>query len=270
MAHLASVFMAILRIDSLDDPRLAPYRNLKTSNDTRHAGCFVAEGQKLVERLLASDCIVRSLLVADRYLAQCAQRELPLDLLSVPDDWIERIVGFNFHRGILACAERPPAPSLQSICRASRSRTSLVVCPDVQNPENLGAIVRIASAFAVDAVVLGDGCCDPFSRRVLRVSMGAVFGLPILETEDLAADLCHARDEQDFRVWATVADSAAAAFHALPRPNRLALLLGSEGHGLADCWLAMCDQRVTIPMRPSVDSLNVAVAAGILLYHLSR
>ncbi len=221
--------------------------------------------------LLASDFTVESLLVSERYQPQFSSlAPAGADMLVVPDAWIEQLVGFNFHRGILASARRKPPLDLPALCRAAPTKCTLVVCPDVQDPENLGAILRISATFGVQAVVLGSACCDPFSRRVLRVSMGAAFQLPIVQTAQLPAQLRAIHEESHVQSWAAVVDPHAAAFDALERPDRLAVLLGSEGHGLSADWLALCQQTVTIPMRPHVDSLNVAVAAGVLLYHLSR
>lgn len=263
--------MAILRIDDLDDPRLAPYRALKKTNATRASGHFVVEGDKLVRRLLDSDFKVLSLLVAEQNLPavfDAADRDV--DVLVVDRSAIEQIVGFNFHRGLLGCALRKPKLSLREIVNVSAPRLTLVACPDVQDPENLGALLRIASALAIDAIALGPGCCDPFSRRVLRVSMGAALRVNIFEGDDLGAELTSLRDSAGFELWAAVTDATAVGFDTIARPDRLALLLGSEGHGLSADWVARCDRAVTIPMAPQVDSFNVAVAAGILLYHLTR
>ena len=260
--------MGIVIINSPDDARLEPYRTLKATNKTRWAGRFVAEGEKLVRRLLDSDFRVHSLLVANSHLPSLPNRA-DIDVLVVPDEWIEQIVGFNFHRGILACGYRKPSPDLGQLCRMVSHRVTLVVCPDVQDPENLGAILRTSSALGIDAVVLGRDCCDPFSRRVLRVSMGAALRIPIVESDDLANDLSRIRAQSQVELWAAVTEPAASRFDALRRPERLALLVGSEGHGLAPHWLALCDRQVTIPMQPGTDSLNVATATGILIYHLA-
>jgi tRNA G18 (ribose-2'-O)-methylase SpoU len=262
--------MAVVYLKSIDDARLAPYWSLKQTNDTRWAGQFVVEGDKLVERLLASDFEIESLLVAKRHLPAFSAAAERAPLLVVDDARIEAIVGFNFHRGVLACARRRRQQSLEPLVGQRQARLTLVVCPDVQNPENLGAILRLAAAFAVDGVALGPGCCDPFSRRVLRVSMGAALKVPIVEADDLAEQLAAARTRHGLRLCAAVTDPAAQPFETYTRPPRLALLLGSEGHGLSNEWLAQCDQAVTIPIGTDVDSLNVAVAAGILLYRLAR
>jgi tRNA G18 (ribose-2'-O)-methylase SpoU len=263
--------MPVLRLDTRDHPLLAPYRNLKASNETRWAGQFVVEGRLLVERLIASDFEILSLLVSERYLREVDEglRER-CQVLVVPNDWVEEIVGFNFHRGMLACSRRKPITDLEALCAAQGKRLTLVVCPDVQNPENLGSILRIASAFGVAAVALGPECADPLSRRVLRVSMGAALSVPIAVIDDLAATLEQLRRLSGCELWATVTDRSAAAFDELARPDRLAVLFGSEGHGLTAPILELCDRLITVPMRPGVDSLNVAVAAGIVLHHLTR
>lgn len=260
--------MNVFRIDDVSDARLMPYRNLKATNDTRWTGQFVVEGDKLVRRLLDSDFTVASLLVSQGYLSKYAPLvDASTRIFVVPDDWIEQLVGFNFHRGVLACAIRKPNADLLA---ANVQRQTIVICPDVQDPENLGALLRISDAFGVNALLLGGGCCDPFSRRVLRVSMGAALRVRIRQTEQLDSELRELRDRAGFALWATVIDRDAERFDALARPERLGLLLGSEGHGLGAQWLALCDRRITIPMQSHTDSLNVSVAAGVMLYHLTK
>ncbi|MGD9723111.1 MAG: TrmH family RNA methyltransferase [Pirellulales bacterium] len=262
--------MALYRLTDLDDPRLAPFQSLKATNATRWAERFVAEGDKLVQRLLATDFTVHSVLAGASHLSALdAETTRNLDVLVVPDAWIEGIVGFNFHRGLLACAQRKPNPDVAALCRAAGNQATLVVCPDVQNPENLGSILRLADAFGVCAVMLGGECADPLSRRVLRVSMGSALRVPVARCDDLQADLAALRSQCGVEVWAT-ATSARESFDGTARPARLALVFGSEGHGLTPQWLEFCDRAIRVPMLGAVDSLNVAVAAGIMLYHLTR
>lgn len=259
--------MPLVRINSLDDPRLEPYRYLKDTNQTRWSGQFICEGEKLVRRLLASKFAVDSVLLGERFVERLAGI-VPPDMPTwiVPDDLIEPLVGFNFHRGILACGRRGENPALDEVAPPGQPLT-LVICPNVQDPENLGAILRISNAFGVDGVLTGRGSADPFSRRVLRVSMGASLQVPIRESPDIAADLVQLRDRLDVQLAATILDPPAEPLAGAARLDRFALLFGSEGHGLDPAIIALCNRRLTIPMHASADSLNVSVAAGIFLYH---
>ena len=265
--------MPAIPIDDPDDPRLAMYRHLKATNLTRHAGRFVVEGEPLFDRLRASRFPMASVLASDRHAPRLSGR-VPegVPLYVMPHARLEALVGFNFHRGVLACAERRPGPDLDAVVRGAGPRATLVVCPRIDNPENLGAIIRIADVFGVAAVVTGPRCPDPLSRRVLRVSMGTSLRVPVVTPDDLPAEADRLRSDEGFQLAASVTDPSAEPIDALARsrPDRLALALGPEAHGLDPGWLARCDRRVTIPMRPGAESLNVAVAAGILLYELTR
>ncbi len=258
-------------ISDLDDPRIAPYRHLKATNATRGGSRFVVEGETLVDRLLASRFPVESVLTTARFEPRFASK-IPDDipLFVVPDDQIGELVSFPFHRGILACGRRRDWPGLASTLAAPAGRTTLVICPMLDKPDNLGAILRVGDAFGVDAVLVGDRSPDPLSRRVIRVSMGSALRLPVYTPTDLTETVDRLRADHAIEIIAAVAHPDAEPLDLAPRPDRLALLLGSEAFGLDTAWLARADRKVTIPMRPGVDSLNVAVAAGILLHHFAR
>lgn len=263
--------MPLIEIAALDDPRIEPYRNLKASHLPRHGRWFIGEGKRVVERMLESEYPVESVLISERRRAEWELRVTPdIPLYVVPQKLGEQLVGYNFHVGVVACGRRQPSPTLDQILPHGATTLTVVVCPNVDNPENLGAILRISSAFGIDAVILGRACSDPFSRRVLRVSMGTVLRLPIIEANDLERDLRRLRDEWHMELVATVLDDAAERLDQIARPSRLGLLFGNEAHGLEPRWLELCDRRLTIPMHHGTDSLNVAVAAGILLYELTR
>ncbi len=263
--------MPSVPITDLDDARLSMYRDLKATNTTRYSGEFVVEGEKLFERLLASPFRVASVLATDRLEPRVAPR-MPagVPLYVVPEAKIEQVVGYNFHRGVMACGVRHPWPSAVELAATSGASATFVVCPRLDNPENLGAVVRIADVFGVDAVLTGVRCPDPLSRRVLRVSMGSSLRVPVVTSLRLANDVGRLRAGHGFVTVATVVDPDAEPIDAFRRPDRLALLLGSEGHGLEPEWLALCDRLVTIPMRAGAESLNVAVAAGIALFLATR
>ena len=259
----------LFEITSLDDRRLDPYRNLKQSNLTRWSGLFIAEGEKLTRRLLESEFEIESVLLDRRYVERFASLVKPdTPVLVVDDNAVERIVGFNFHRGVLACGRRRPYATIDKVASV-HEKSTLVVCPDVQDPENLGALLRIAAGLGADAVVIGRRSADPFSRRVLRVSMGAALRLSLVESHDLATDLRRLQ-ALHYELIATVLDPDAEALESMRRRDRTALLFGSEGHGLERSLVDLCHRRATIPMQSGTDSLNVAIAAGIFLHHFLR
>lgn len=262
----------IFPVDSLSDPRLDPYRHLKQTNLTRWSGRFIAEGRLVVERLLESPLDVESLLLSERRLEllQRLPRSNAVDVLVVSDELARQLTGFGFHAGVLACGRRGPNPKLDRLFPGDPAQPQLLVCcPHITDPDNLGSLIRLCRAFGVGGVLLGPACCDPYSRRTLRVSMGNAFALPIVESSDLAADLDRLQN-RGCTLSATVLDPAATPLHRAERVPREVLLLGNEAHGLAAEWVRRCDRRLTIPMQPGADSLNVAVAAGICLHWLTR
>jgi tRNA G18 (ribose-2'-O)-methylase SpoU len=154
---------------------------------------------------------------------------------------------------------------------ASQLSFHLIACPDIETAENLGLIVRSAVGFGIEGLLLPQNGADPFSRRCLRQSMGASLSLPIGCSENLLQDLCRLRQETGLQLVAAVAqaDEKPIALPNFTWPQRSVLVLGNEYRGLEKAWLDTCDYHVTIPLAPNHDSLNVAVAAGVLLYHMS-
>lgn len=269
-------------IQSLDDPRLDVFRDVKATRHSRWSGRFVAEGARLVKRLLASDYEVESLLLSEGRLAEFEPWLRPdVAAYVMPQALAAELVGYNFHCGAMACAIRKPSPTLDEVMARADDRVTLVVCPDVNAPDNVGTLLRSGAAFGIDAMILGPGSADPFSRRVLRVSMGSALTLPIVRCSDLSADLRRLKSEWQVQLAAAVVDdsdptdgdrvrpaTAAEPLDRAERPARLALLFGNEARGLGPEVLELCDRRLTIPMR-AADSLNVAVAAGIFLHHFA-
>ncbi len=259
--------MGIVNIDSLDDPQLAVYRNLKERELARDGGKFIAESEHVVRRLLDSDYPVESVLVARRRseeFSTIVTEDVPL--LVVSDEMVHRIVGFKFHSGVIACGRRKAFSTLQQITAGKKGgKSTIVICSELASHENLGSLIRIASAFGVDGMILGERCCDPFYRHCIRVSMGTIFSLPIVQSENLLRDLRWLR-EIGFELAATVLDDGAEPLKSFSRGEKLGVVFGNEAQGIDAETLSACNRRVTIPMRVGVDSLNVAVAAGIFLY----
>jgi tRNA G18 (ribose-2'-O)-methylase SpoU len=251
-----------------DDPRLEAYRYLKRTNLTRWSGRFIAEGEKVVERLLASRFATESVLVNERRRDFLARVPGEVTAFVLPQDECERLTGYEFHQGVLACGVRAESPELRTIL-PDKGPATVAVAPKMTDPDNLGTLLRLSAAFGVRAVVLGPGSADPFSRRTLRVSMGAALAAPVIETKNLFDTL---RELKSMRVEiiATVLGPRAEPLMGAARPERLALLFGNEAHGLSPGEIAACDRAVTIPMDPAADSLNVSAAAAIFLYHFTR
>ena len=254
-----------IQIDSIDDERVAVYRDLPGRRLTRESGLFIAEGRLLVERLVASSYGVHSILVDERRVSQLPACSPEVPVLVAHAGLVEQIVGFNFHRGMLAAGCRRASPSVDDL-----GETALILCcVDVQDPTNLGGILRNCAAFGVDAVVVSGSSADPFSRRVVRVSMGAVLKLTIIESNDIRQDLVELRERRDVELVASVVADG-ERLESARRASRTALIVGNEAHGLPDDVVDLTNRRVTIPMQLQTDSLNAAVASGVLLYHFSR
>jgi len=264
--------MPFMRPDGLEDVRLDPFRALPSSRREQRDGVLVAEGGWLVERMWQAGHPMMSVLVAENRLNDLPDGladTVPVYVLSA--EQLETVVGYRFHRGVLGCGRRKETAPVAELAAQPDNDPSIWLAVDgVVDPENLGGILRNASAFGVQRIMIGARCADPYSRRVLRVSMGNVFRLQLLESSDLARDLAMMRNDFGYEVIATVLDKDAGHPRKIVRPPRLVLVLGSEGHGIDPQILSVCSRRVTIPMHLGTDSLNVATAAALFLYEFSN
>lgn len=263
----------LVRVDDPADPRLGDYRDLRDVELRKHLeaehGLFLAEGEKVVRRAVEAGHRPRSFLMAERWLTGLAD---VLDASDAPcfvvsEALAEQVTGFHVHRGALASLERTPLPSVDEVLAGARS---VLVLEDVVDHTNVGAILRCAAALGFDAVLLSPRCADPLYRRAVKVAMGAVFSVPwtrLPEWYDALPDL----SERGFATVAlTLADDAVPVEEAVAGLDRVALVLGSEGHGLSARWQAAADRRAIIPMHGGVDSLNVAAAAAVACYVTAR
>ncbi len=258
-------------IDDPFDPRIEPFRALKATNATRGRSEFVVEGRKLHERLLASVHPLVATLACASEIARLEARLPPEAVLyAAPRQIISEIVGYSFHQGVLGLGRRGAQGTLEDLVQGQPASLGLVVAPRLTNPENLGSIARIADVLGCHGLVAGPSCPDPFSRRVLRVSMGAVLHLPVFTCEDPASAIESLARSCSLTLIGAVAQAGARPFYLEPAPTRFALVLGDEDRGLDLDWQARCNQLWTIPMRAGASSLNVANAAAILLEHLTR
>ena len=255
------------------DPRLADFRDLRDvqlrrSVEAEH-GLFLAEGEKVVRRAVEAGYPVRSFLMSPRWLASLDDVLETTDApcFVVSDEVAEEVTGFHVHRGALASLARQPLRTVEEVLAGART---VVVCEDVVDHTNVGAIIRSAAAFGVDAVLLSPRCADPLYRRAVKVAMGAVFSVPWTRLPDWY-DALPALEGHGFTTIAlTLADDAVAVEEAVAGVDRLALVVGTEGHGLSPRWETTAGRRAVIRMHAGVDSLNVAAATAVACYVASR
>jgi tRNA G18 (ribose-2'-O)-methylase SpoU len=256
-------------IEQSDDPRLADFVGLTDPQLRQRVEAerqfFIAESPLVVEALVRSGRSIRSVLVTplqrDALAAVLADLDAPVYVAR--PEILRMVVGFDLHRGAVASADRWPLPTVESVlrdCKGGPARR-VAVLQKLGDHENLGGIFRNAAALGIDAVLLDSECADPLYRRCVRVSIGHAITVPWTRIESL--DQIRALG---FELFALTPAAGSVPLDAVDWPDRYALLLGSEGPGLSPEWLAAADARVTIPMRPEADSLNVATAAAIAFY----
>lgn len=263
----------LVEITSADDPRLADYRDLRDVELRKHLeaehGLFLAEGEKVVRRALEAGFTARSFLMAPRWLDGLAdvldRSDAPCYVLS--EALAEEVTGFHVHRGALASLERRPLPSVDEVLDGARS---VLVLEDLVDHTNVGAILRSGAALGFDAVLLAPRCADPLYRRAIKVAMGAVFSLPWTRLPDWYDALPALSARGYTTVALTLAPDAVPISEAVAGLDRVALVLGSEGHGLSPRWEQSADRRAIIPMTAGIDSLNVAAATAVACYVTSQ
>jgi tRNA G18 (ribose-2'-O)-methylase SpoU len=263
---------ALTEVTDPDDSRLADYRDLRdvqlrTHLEAEH-GLFLAEGEKVVRRAVEAGFTPRSFLMAPRWLDGLADVLARSDApcYVVPEAMAEQVTGFHVHRGALASLERPPLPGLDDVLDGARQ---VLVLEDVVDHTNVGAIFRCGAAFGFDAVLLAPRCADPLYRRSVKVGMGAVFTTPWTRLPDWYDALPDLSARGFTTVALTLAADASPVEEAVAGVERIALVLGSEGHGLSPRWESTADRRAVIAMHPGVDSLNVAAASAVACYVVS-
>lgn len=273
--------MPVIRLTDPDDDRLADYLHLTDVALRRRlepaTGLYMAESSKVITRALEAGHQPRSFLMTERWLPELTdllsdvQRRFgDVPVYVGPPEVVEAITGFHLHRGALAAMHRPELPSLDDVLRGARGGAGarrVAVFDGIVDHTNLGAGFRSAAALGVDAVLVTPECADPFYRRSIRVSMGTVFQVPWTRIDPWPAGIDALR-ERGFTVAALALADDAISLDALAAraPERLALVLGTEGDGLSRRVTAAADVVVTIPMAGGVDSLNVAAASAVAFW----
>lgn len=270
----------IIEITDFSDPRLDVYARMsEVQLLNRHEpdkGIFIAESPMVIERALDGGCIPISFLVEHKHLrhqakgliARCG--EIPV--YTAEFDVLTQLTGFALTRGMLCAMYRPALPAVRDVCKGA---SKIAVLENVVNPTNVGAIFRSAAALNMDAVLLTPACSNPLYRRAVRVSMGTVFQIPWTffdKKEDWPEGGIRLLQELGFRTAAMALNEESVSIDdpRLMKEKKLALILGTEGDGLASGTIAQCDYTVRIPMSHGVDSLNVAAASAVAFWQLGN
>lgn len=265
----------IIEITDFNSPQLDIYARMSEGQLlNRHEpekGIFIAESPKVVERALDAGCEPISMLVERKHIDGEAKpiidrcREVPV--YTAPFEVLTQLTGFKLTRGMLCAMHRPQLPNVSEVCSKARR---IAVLENVMNPTNVGAIFRSAAALNMDAVLLTHGCSNPLYRRAIRVSMGTVFQIPwtFLNEEKGVSEL----KELGFKTaaMALTDDSVSIDNEELLAEEKLAIVLGTEGDGLAKETIADCDYTVKIQMSHGVDSLNVAAASAVAFWQMGK
>ena len=263
----------IKEVTDFSDPQLDIYARLTEvqllNRREPDKGIFIAESPKVIERALNAGCVPISFLMETRHVENQAKELIArcgdIPVFTAELDVLTQLTGFKLTRGMLCAMYRPKLPTVEDICKNARR---VAVLEDVMNPTNVGAIFRSAAALGIDAVVLTRASSDPLYRRSIRVSMGTVFQVPwtylgeggISELRRLGFKTA---------AMALKSDSLPIYDPRLAKIDKLAIVLGTEGDGLAAGTIADCDYTVLIPMSHGVDSLNVAAASAVAFYQLA-
>ena len=263
----------IRKVTDFSDPELDIYARLTEvqllNRREPDKGIFIAESPKVIERALNAGCVPISFLMETRHVENQAKELIArcgdIPVFTAELDVLTQLTGFKLTRGMLCAMCRPKLPTVEEICKNARR---VAVLEDVMNPTNVGAIFRSAAALGIDAVVLTSASSDPLYRRSRRVSMGTVFQVPWTYLgEDGIRDL--RRLGFKTAAMALKSDSLPIYDPRLKEIDKLAIVLGTEGDGLAAGTIAECDYTVLIPMSHGVDSLNVAAASAVAFYQLA-
>jgi tRNA G18 (ribose-2'-O)-methylase SpoU len=262
------------KIDSFDEPALAPYRTMRRSKEHATQGIFVAEGDKVVQRLLqdARYGVISVVLPPDRveeFTPLLQARPEDFDLFIAEKKLLNTLIGFHMYQGVLAVGKIPEQPSLKDVLANAPRPLLLVAADDLTNSENVGSLVRNCAAFGVHGLLVGETCASPWLRRAVRNSMGTLFQLPTVETASLVLTLRQLRD-QGIHIVAAHPHSDQRTLTLGKFTGNCCIVMGSEGSGIRPEVLEVCAELVAIPMPPTVDSLNVTSATSVFLYEANR
>jgi tRNA G18 (ribose-2'-O)-methylase SpoU len=259
---------------SLDEPSLQPYKTLRRPLEHQRNGIFVAEGEKVVRKLLESTLDVLTVLLTPEWLAVyrplLEKRAGDYCVFVAHKQLVEAIVGYNLHQGIMAVARIPQSRTLLQAITQSKRPALFAAVEGLTNAENLGVLVRNCAAFDVDALLVGETSSSPYLRRAVRNSLGTIFTLTVVHPASLVEAIEDLKSNHHMRVVAAHPHAEQTMLHQASLDEDCCVIFGSEGEGITRAVLAACDESVAIPMREGVDSLNVGSASAVFLYEVQR
>ncbi|PRO64960.1 TrmH family RNA methyltransferase [Alkalicoccus urumqiensis] len=245
-------------ITSVHNPRIKAWKKLQRKRERDRSGLFLAEGRHLVEEALKSEVQVKVIIIEESVELPPEWQVSDVEVIEVPEKVLRELAETETPQGMTAVCERPDRHNL--LLESGR----FLLLDRIQDPGNLGSILRTAEAAGMTGVIFGEGCADPYNGKVVRATQGALFSMHVQQMDlEEAVDLCR---ENGVPIFGT--SLSGSTFTAIAPQDSFALLLGNEGEGVDEALLEKADQNLYIPIYGRSDSLNVGVAAGILIYHL--
>jgi len=265
----------VIKIQSLDATELKPYRTLRRAVEHVRQGFFVAEAEKVVQQLIKTDLEIISFLLSHEWfekIKDLIEKKYGghVQVFVGDEKLLDTIVGFSLHQCIMAVGKIPKPLSIEEVLKTSTKPFLFVALDGLTNADNLGVIVRNCVAFGATGLIVGETSSSPYLRRAIRQSMGAVFELPVVHTENLA--LCLRQITKEYSIKCIAADAHAddISIHEADFRESICLVFGSEGSGIRKDVLSECAVKVTISISDKIDSLNVASASGVFLYETKK
>jgi tRNA G18 (ribose-2'-O)-methylase SpoU len=275
-AAFAFAITAMINVQPLTDlghPLLVPYRTMKAQRDHHQQRIFVAEGEKIVRRLLETDFTLVSAVMPPKWAEdlrpQIEPRPERVEVFTAEKERLAELTGFSMYQGVFAVARIPPAADLLKLLEATPHPWFLVAVDGLNNSENLGGLVRSCVAFGAHALLQGETSSSPYMRRAVRSSMGNIFRLPVVECKCLAYTLRYFKT-RGIRTVAAHPHTDRRTIAQAQLAGDCCLVLGSEGSGVSPAVIEACDEAVAVPMANGVDSLNVGSAAAVFCYEVAR
>lgn len=265
----------IEHIKTLEMTELEPYRTLKRPMEHLQKGIFIAEGEKVVSRLLSSGLRVFSLLLTahwfEHHRQSIEQHPDPIDIFIGEKQLLDSIVGHELHQAMMAIGKVPKGVPVTDLTERIQSKEKFlaVLIDGVVNAENMGVIIRNCACFGVDAVLTLPSSCDPYLRRSVRNSMGNIFQIPITYLSEIQKEIS-TLNNAGLKFYAAHPHQTSVDIRQTQFSSRACLVLGAEGDGISKGVLDLCDEYVTIPMKEGVDSLNVANASAVILWEMQK